>query len=93
MLEEKKTIELKDEELEKVSGGDTDNPKGLKQGDKVNVYYDIIDAWIWGEFLYYYNGEYRVRWDDTTILYGGGVASLFVEADEISVPESCIKFN
>ena len=94
MLDENKTVELKDEELEKVSGGDNDNnPLGLIPGDSVKFYYDIIDQWIWGEFKYYYDGKYRVRWDDTTIIYGLGVQSLLVEADETEVPESLIRFN
>ena len=94
MSEEKKTVELKDEELEKVSGGDNDNnPLGLIPGDRVKFYYDIIDQWIWGEFMYYCDGVYRVRWDDTTIIYPGGNAYLPIEADEAEVPESWIKFN
>ena len=93
MSEEKKTVELKDEELEKVSGGDGNNPLGLIPGDRVKFYYDIIDQWIWGEFMYYCNGVYRVRWDDTTIIYGLGVQSLLVEADETEVPETWIRFN
>lgn len=88
-------IELNDKDLEPVWGGGggeiTTNPRGLKEGDSVYFYYDIIDQWMWGYFKYYDNGVYRVRWNDTTIVYGKGVAYLPVEADETDVPEKYIK--
>ena len=88
-------IELTDKDLESVWGGDggesATNPRGLKEGDSVYFYYDILDKWMWGYFINYDNGVYRVGWNDTTIVYGKGVAYLPVEADETDVPEKYIK--
>ena len=94
MLEENKVIELNDEDLEKVSGGNGDgNPKGLRKGDKVFFYYDILDQCIWAEFVDYdeKHDKYKVKWDDTILVYGGGKAYLPIEADETSISPSCIK--
>ena len=91
--EKLKDKELNDEQLTKVSGGTNeacDNPKGFKEGDRVYVYYDLIDEWLWATYLYYYDGKYRVKWNDTQLIHKGGI-SLFVEADETSVTEQYIK--
>lgn len=88
--------ELKNEELEKVVGGTnntSDNPKGLKAGDSVYFYWSDVGHWMWGTFLYYVNGQYRVRWNDTHLIFGTTGQSLFVEADEDSIPEEYIRKN
>lgn len=51
-------------------------------------FYDLLEKWMWGTFLYY-DGQYRVRWNTTRMIYGGEV--LVVEAYETSVPEQYIK--
>ena len=88
-----KEKELKDKQLEKIVGGNnnaSDNPKGLIEGDNVYFYYRDIDNWMWGTFLYYYDGMYRIKWNDTKIVYGSGVY-MTVYADEDSIPEEYIK--
>ena len=89
--------ELKDEELKQVSGGNesdaADNPKGLKPGDDVYFYWTDVSQWMWGTFLYYYSGQYRVKWNDTQLMYGTTGISLLVKADEDSIPEEYIKLN
>lgn len=77
--------------MEKVTGGTnntSNNPKGFKTGDSVYFFYDLLEKWMWGTFLYY-DGQYRVRWNTTRMIYGGEI--LVVEADETSVPEQYIK--
>lgn len=85
--------ELKDKQLEKITGGNdntSDNPKGLIEGDNVYFYYQDIDKWMWGTFLYYYNGKYRIKWNDTKIIFGSGMY-MTVYADEDSIPEEYVK--
>ena len=72
---ENETIELNDEELEKVSGGENcNNPRGLKHGDTVLFYNEEPDAWMWGTFESYNSVTctYLISWNDTTIIYPGG---------------------
>ena len=87
--------ELENEELEKVAGGagnTSDNPKGLVPGEKVYFYWGDAGQWMWGTFLYYINGQYRIKWDDTRLIFHGG-NFLLVEADEDSIPEEYVRRN
>lgn len=84
--------ELTDEQLKKVTGGTSDNPKGLKPGDSVYFYHDFYCQWLWGNFLYYdlSDGKYRVKWNEQKIIFGSG--DFFpVPAGEESFPKECIK--
>ncbi len=79
MSKEKKNIELKDEELEKVNGGNdkSDNPKGLKPGDQVYFYKNDWGVHMWGQFESYNSGYYKISWSDTTI---------FINDQTINIP-------
>ena len=48
--------------------------------------------YMWGTFLYKINGRYRIKWDDTRLIFHGG-NFLLVEADEDSIPEEYVRRN
>ena len=65
--------ELKEEELEKATGGNDgsiDNPKGLVPEQSIYFYNCEWFVWMWGTFKDYQYGRYIIEWNDTTIFIG-----------------------